>query len=212
VSDAWVGRLAAAAVLLVAAIAAVVSYVHIETLATIDHQSWLAAVLLPLSVDGTVAAASLQMLGAARAGVTAGWLPQAMLTCGVAATLAANVLYGWPHGVVAAAVSGWPAVAFIGSAEMAIQGIRRARPSPAGGRTESPAGRAPGRARDRSPDRAAGGQGKRSPEDIAAAVAALAAAEPGITGAAAGRRLGLSARTARRYLGRAAGEQDNAAA
>jgi hypothetical protein len=50
----------AAAVLLVAGAAAVVSFVHIERLAVTRGQTWLAAVLLPVSIDGTVAAASLR--------------------------------------------------------------------------------------------------------------------------------------------------------
>ena len=57
----------AAAVLVVAAIAAVVSFVHIEHLAVTHGQAALAAYLLPLSIDGTVAAASMVMLQAARA-------------------------------------------------------------------------------------------------------------------------------------------------
>ncbi|HUY47992.1 MAG TPA: DUF2637 domain-containing protein [Streptosporangiaceae bacterium] len=68
VADKPIRVLTAAAVLLVAAIAAVVSFVHIEHLAITHGQTALAAGLLPLSIDGTVAAASLAMLRAARAG------------------------------------------------------------------------------------------------------------------------------------------------
>ena len=68
-TDRTIRVLAAAAVLLVAGIAAVVSFVHIEHLAVTHGQTLLAAALLPLSIDGTVAAASLAMLRAARAGV-----------------------------------------------------------------------------------------------------------------------------------------------
>jgi hypothetical protein len=62
--------LTAAAVLLVAAIAATVSFVHIESLAVRYGQPRLAAWLLPISIDGTVAVSSLAMLRAARTGVT----------------------------------------------------------------------------------------------------------------------------------------------
>ncbi len=117
----------AAAVLLVAAIAAVVSFVHIEHLAVTHGQTWLAAVLLPVSIDGTVAAASLVMLRAARGGLGTPWLGRFMLVLAVTATLAANVGYGLPYGLAGAALSGWPAVAFIGCAEMAIGMVRRAR-------------------------------------------------------------------------------------
>ena len=54
--------LTAAAVLVVACIAAVVSFIHIEHLAVAHGQDTLAALLLPISVDGTVAAASLALL------------------------------------------------------------------------------------------------------------------------------------------------------
>lgn len=118
---------AAMAVLLVAAIAAVISYVHIEHLAVTHGQSALASALLPLSIDGTVAAASLVMLRAARAGLGTPWLARTMLVLAVAATLAANVAYGAPYGMTGALLSGWPAGAFIGCAEMALGMVRRAR-------------------------------------------------------------------------------------
>jgi hypothetical protein len=126
-ADKAIRRLTAAAVLLVAAIAAVVSFVHIEHLAVTHGQTQLAALLLPVSVDGTVAAASLSMLWAARTGLPAPWLARAMLTLGVAATLAANVGYGAPYGLSGELLSGWPAVAFIGSVEMALMMVRRSR-------------------------------------------------------------------------------------
>ena len=47
------------AVLLVAIIAAIVSFIHIDHLAVTHGQTSLAAYLLPVSIDGTVAASSL---------------------------------------------------------------------------------------------------------------------------------------------------------
>ncbi|MGP0027915.1 MAG: DUF2637 domain-containing protein [Streptosporangiaceae bacterium] len=143
--DTGIRRMAAVAVLLVAAIAAVISYVHIERLAVTHGQAVLAAYLLPLSIDGTVAAASLVLLRAARAGLSAPWLAQAMLGLAVVATLAANVAYGARFGITGSLLSGWPAVAFIGSAEMAIGMTRRARagtshPSPVPALAPVPAG------------------------------------------------------------------------
>jgi Protein of unknown function (DUF2637) len=126
-------RATAAAVLLVAAIAAVVSFVHIEHLAVTHGQTTLAAYLLPVSVDGTVAASSLVMLRAARAGLGTPVLARTMLGLAVAATLAANVGYGLPYGATGALLSGWPAVAFIGCAEMAIGMVRRTRGVPVPG-------------------------------------------------------------------------------
>ena len=125
--DLAIRRMAAAAVLLVAAIAAVISYLHIEHLALAHGQSALAAMLLPLSIDGTVAAASLVLLRAARTGLAAPHLAQVMLGLAVVATLAANVANGARYGLAGALLSGWPAVAFIGSAEMALGMVRRAR-------------------------------------------------------------------------------------
>jgi hypothetical protein len=122
-----------AAVLLVAVIAAVISFVHIEHLSVTHGQTVLAAMLLPVSIDGTVAAASLVMLRAARAGIGTPRLARVMLGLSVAATLAANIAYGARFGIAGALLSGWPAVAFIGSAEMALGMVRRVRAdAPAG--------------------------------------------------------------------------------
>jgi hypothetical protein len=95
--------LTAAAVLLVAAIAAVVSYMHVATLALEHGQRPLAAYLLPLSIDGLVATSSLVLLRSARAGVSAPWLARTGLVLAVVATLAANVASGAAHGCTA----GW---------------------------------------------------------------------------------------------------------
>jgi hypothetical protein len=130
-ADKGIRRLTAAAVLLVAAIAAVVSFIHIEHLAATHGQTQLASWLLPVSVDGTVAAASLSMLWAARTGLPTPWLARVMLGLGVAATLAANVAYGAPYGLAGELLSGWPAIAFVGSVEMVLGMVRRSRPAAA---------------------------------------------------------------------------------
>ena len=124
--DRAIRRLTAAAVLLVATIAAVVSFLHIEHLAISHGQTLLAAYLLPVSVDGTVGAASLSMLWAALSGQPAPWIARGMLTLGVLATLAANGGYGAPFGISGELLSGWPAVAFVGSVEMVLVMVRRA--------------------------------------------------------------------------------------
>jgi Protein of unknown function (DUF2637) len=123
--DSFLRAATAVAVLLVAAIAAVVSFIHIQQLAVTHGQTWLAAVLLPVSIDGTVAAASLVMLRAARRDIGTPWLARTMLGLAVGATLAANIGYGLPYGIPGAMLSGWPAVAFVGCAEMAIGMVRR---------------------------------------------------------------------------------------
>jgi hypothetical protein len=115
-------------VVAVAAFAAVVSYSHIYDLGRAHGQAGVAARLLPLSVDGLILAASLVMLLEARAGRTAPVLARVMLSLGVAAAVAANVAYGAADGMTGAAISAWPAIAFIGSAELLIGSIRRTRP------------------------------------------------------------------------------------
>jgi hypothetical protein len=124
-------RATSAAVLFVAVIAAVVSFVHIEHLAAAHGQTTLTAWLLPLSIDGTVVAASMVMLRAARARLATPRLARFMLGLAVVATLAANIAYGLPYGLPGALISGWPAVAFIGCAEMAISAVRKMGPAAA---------------------------------------------------------------------------------
>jgi hypothetical protein len=129
-SDKAIRVLTANAVLVVAAIAAVISFTHIDHLAITHGQTPLSAALLPLSIDGTVAAASLVMLRSARMTLPTPKLARLMLALAVLATLACNVLFGAGFGIVGTLLSGWPAVAFIGCAELAIGMIRRARTAP----------------------------------------------------------------------------------
>jgi hypothetical protein len=122
--------LTAAVVLAVASIAAVVSYSHIYALGRAHGQAGTAARLLPLSVDGLILAAGLVLLHAARRQDQAPPLARWMLWLGITATIGANVSYGLPYGPLGAVVSAWPAVAFIGSAEMALGMVRSARSRP----------------------------------------------------------------------------------
>jgi hypothetical protein len=50
-----------------------------------------------------------------------------MLWLGIAATIGANVAYGAGYGLLGAPISAWPAVAFIGSVEIAMEQVRRSR-------------------------------------------------------------------------------------
>jgi Protein of unknown function (DUF2637) len=131
-------RITSAAVLGVGVIAAVISFLHIEHLSATHGQTPLASYLLPLSIDGDVVASSLTMLRAAWKQQAAPWLGRGMLLAGVGATLAANVAYGLGSGVEGALISGWPALAFIGCAEMAIMSARRFTPVPDPGGDEEP--------------------------------------------------------------------------
>ncbi len=129
----------AAVVCAVAAFAAVVSYAHIYGLGRAHGQDGTAARLLPLSVDGLIVAASLALLHEARNGRGAPGLARLMLWLGIGATIGANLAYGAGYGLVGALISAWPAVAFIGSVEIAMQQVRRARgPRPAPAAPEAP--------------------------------------------------------------------------
>ena len=117
----------AAMVCAVAAFAAVVSYYHIYGLGRAHGQDGTAARLLPLSVDGLILAASLVLPHEARNDRDAPRLARFMLWLGIAATIGANIAYGVGYGLLGALISAWPAVAFIGSVEIAMQQVRRAR-------------------------------------------------------------------------------------
>jgi hypothetical protein len=177
--------LTAVAVLLVATIAAVVSYMHVATLALRYGQPPLAAYLLPLSIDGMVATSSLVMLRAVRAQLSGPWLARTGLVLAVVATLAANVASGAEHGWPGALLAGWPAVAFIVSAETAISMSRRWVAS--GQRTEQ--------------ERPAATR-RPAATDTEAAILATLATRPDMTNADLATEVGVSTRTARRYRSR----------
>ena len=46
---------------------------------------------------------------------------------GISATIGANIAYGAGYGLLGALISVWPAVGFIGTVEIAMQLVRRAR-------------------------------------------------------------------------------------
>ena len=121
----------AVVVVAVAVFAAIVSYSHIYDLAHAHGQSGTAGRLLPLSVDGLIVAASMVMLHEARNARRPPALARVMLGLGVAATIAANIAYGASYGATGAVISAWPAVAFVGSAELLMVIIRRTQPAPA---------------------------------------------------------------------------------
>jgi hypothetical protein len=117
----------AAVVCAVAAFAAVVSYSHIYGLGRAHGQDGTAARLLPLSVDGLILAASLVLLHEARNGRDAPRLARLMLWLGIGATIGANIAFGAGYGLLGGLISAWPAVAFIGAVEIAMQQVRRVR-------------------------------------------------------------------------------------
>jgi FtsH-binding integral membrane protein len=80
-----------------------------------------------LSVDGLILAASFVLLHEARNDRDAPGLARFMLWLGIGATIGANVAYGAGYGLLGALISAWPAVAFIGTVEIATQLVRRSR-------------------------------------------------------------------------------------
>jgi hypothetical protein len=117
----------AAVVCAVAGFAAVVSCSHIYDLGRAHGQDGTPTRLLPLSVDGLILATSLVLLHEARNGRDAPCLARVMLWLGIGATVGANIAYGAGFGLLGAVISAWPAVAFIGSVELVMQLVRRAR-------------------------------------------------------------------------------------
>jgi hypothetical protein len=186
-----------AVVVAVAGFAAVVSYSHIYELGRAHGQDGAPARLLPLSVDGLIVAASLVLLHEARNGRAAPGLARVMLWLGIAATVGANVAFGARFGVLGAVISAWPAVAFIGAVEMAMQLVRRAR--------------APQRAED-TPDRSVVPSVPALPvvpgdvrEAVVAAYAASLAAGAPLSQRAMAARFGISRRQVSQLITQASG-------
>jgi len=120
VASGWATRATTvAAVLLVAAVAAIVSYEHMRTVADRAGEDW-RAWLLPLSVDGLVVAGSMVLLTRRRAGLPGGRLAWCALLGGVGASLAANVAAAEPT-ATARVVAAWPALAFAVAFELLLQ-------------------------------------------------------------------------------------------
>lgn len=119
-----------AATLLVAAFAAVISYNHIYDLGLRYGGDQITAHLLPLVVDGTVAAVSRVMLNGYSAGRAPHWLTWVGLASGVGATVAANVAYGLQFGIEGAVIWAIPPVMFVISAEITMIEFKREAEAP----------------------------------------------------------------------------------
>jgi hypothetical protein len=124
-TDRWIRWTTTASVVLLAGIAAVVSYRHMHTLTLADGESAWTAALIPLSVDGMIIASSMTLLADSRAGSAGEGLPWALLAAGSTASLAANMAVAEPtaYGRVIAA---WPSFALIGAYELLMRQIRHA--------------------------------------------------------------------------------------
>jgi hypothetical protein len=81
--------------------------------------SW-TSTLLPVSVDGMIAASSMTLLADSRNGQRSGLLPWTLLVIGSAASLAANVAVAEPS-AVGRLIAAWPSSALIGSYELLMR-------------------------------------------------------------------------------------------
>ncbi|MFI0420518.1 DUF2637 domain-containing protein [Spongiactinospora sp. 9N601] len=116
-------RTTIATVVVLAAIAAIVSYQHMHQLAIQHGESFWSAALVPLAVDGMIVAASLALLEDSRAGRRGGLLPWLFLIISSGASLAANVAIAEPT-FTARIIAAWPSLALIGAYEMLMRMIR----------------------------------------------------------------------------------------
>ncbi|MFC5830365.1 DUF2637 domain-containing protein [Nonomuraea insulae] len=123
-SDLWIWKVTTVSVLLVAVIAAVVSFRHMHELAMKHGEDRLAAALIPLAVDGTIVTASMSLLLASRSGSRGGALPWIMLVLSSLASLGANIAVAEPT-FIGRVIAGWPSFALIGAYEMLMSQIRR---------------------------------------------------------------------------------------
>lgn len=133
----------ALAVLMVASVAAVISYQHAYELVTSHGETGVTAHLLPFTVDGLIWAASMVALDASRRNHPVPRLALWSLAAGIVATVGANLAHGLGHGPVGALVSAWPALALVGSFELLMLLIRKHH--------QADAGQGPGAASDVAP-------------------------------------------------------------
>jgi hypothetical protein len=151
VMDRLIRLTTALAVLMVASVAAVISYQHAYELVTSHGETGFTAHLLPFTVDGLIWAASMVALDASRRNHPVPRLALWSLAAGIVATVGANLAHGLGHGPVGALVSAWPAVALIGSFELLMLLIRKHHQADAEQATGAASDVAPGLAQPAPP-------------------------------------------------------------
>jgi hypothetical protein len=124
VTDRLIRITTAAAVAIVAAVAAVISYRHAYELVSTHGETGMTARLVPFTVDGLILAASMLILDANRHHRPVPPLARWCLGSGILATIVANLAHGLGHGPIGALVSAWPALALAGSFELLMTLIR----------------------------------------------------------------------------------------
>lgn len=128
-SECWIRLAAVLSVVLLAVIAAVVSFGHMRELAFRHGEARWSATLIPLSVDGMVVAASMSVLLAGKMGGRGEWLPWALLIVRSLVGLAANVAVANPT-TVSRLIAAWPSFAFVGAYHLLQGQLRIGRMSP----------------------------------------------------------------------------------
>ncbi|MEU7894269.1 DUF2637 domain-containing protein [Nonomuraea sp. NPDC049152] len=123
-ADRWIRWTTTSSVILVAGIAAVVSYRHMHKLALRHGESELGAMLIPLAVDGMIVASSMSILLASRYGRRGGVLAWLLLIVGSLASLGANVAVA-DATLIARIIAAWPSFALIGAYEMLMGQVRQ---------------------------------------------------------------------------------------
>jgi hypothetical protein len=112
-------------VVVLAGIAAVLSYKHMFILVRRYGETSWTSTLLPVSVDGMIAASSMTLLADSRNGQRSGLLPWTVLVIGSTASLAANVAVAEPS-AVGRLIAAWPSCALIGLYELLMRQVRHA--------------------------------------------------------------------------------------
>lgn len=120
---------ATTSVVVVTAIAAVISYGHARELVQHYGTAGWTADALPLTIDGVVATCSLILVDCARHDRNAPWQAWFLLVTGACATVAANVAAGLSHGIVGAAIAGWPALVACGCFDLLLRHRRHISPT-----------------------------------------------------------------------------------
>lgn len=119
--------LAVFAVLAVTGIAAVISYSHMNDWALANHEPDWRARLFPLSVDGSILAASLVLYADSRAGRRADKLAYLITVSGLGWSVGANIGHTWVDPLAAKMIAGWPPIAMFLSVELLFRFARRTR-------------------------------------------------------------------------------------
>ncbi|MGH3159576.1 MAG: DUF2637 domain-containing protein [Streptosporangiaceae bacterium] len=123
----WIQVATTASVIVLALIAAVVSYGHMHTLALRHGEGQWASALIPLSVDGMIVAASMALLLDSRLGRKGGRLPWALLIVGALASVTANVAVAEPT-ITGRVIAAWPSFALTCSYELLMRQVRQLGP------------------------------------------------------------------------------------